>query len=45
MLKSIWISCLGSYREYSIFIKEADAGRAKRLSWMIERLDKNLKPM
>jgi hypothetical protein len=24
---------------------KTDAGRAKRLSWMVERLNKNLKPM
>jgi len=27
------------------FDAKTDAGRVKRLTWMIERLEKNLKPM
>lgn len=27
------------------FDAKTDAGRAKRLTWMLERLEKNLKPM
>ena len=27
------------------FDAKTDAGRAKRLAWMVERLDQNLKPM